>query len=144
MMGTLLETGSDERVSDGAGVKADAAAAPSDAASEHASFLTTVLPGMREVFAEKSKAALRRESHAKAMLEKAVLETSFGEKEKFKRVKLLDPACHLTAACWSTFTKWVKAEYKGCRVIRIQCSEEEKKKFKQVRKGKDRVATCTQ
>ena len=57
----------------------------------------------RSRFAEKSAAAQRRENAAKAAFDAA--KTEVEEVGETATVELLKPNCHLTNACWSSFSK---------------------------------------
>jgi hypothetical protein len=93
---------------------------------------------MRAGFAEKSAAAIRREDKAKD-----TFDTSRGEIEAeadaagaAKTIKLLDPSCHLTDACWKTFKKHVLDNRGWTHVKRRVATDQEKRAHGEKRKGK--------
>mmetsp|Transcript_29231 Transcript_29231/g.42913 ORF Transcript_29231/g.42913 Transcript_29231/m.42913 type:complete len:179 (-) Transcript_29231:230-766(-) len=91
--------------------------------------------------ADKSQAAIRRENTAKEKFNEARLE--FEQSDGIKgmkarsthRIELLQPSCHLTSACWSTFRKHV-IKNDGWTAKRRAATEEEKKASGEKRKGK--------
>ena len=91
--------------------------------------------------ADKSQAAIKRENEAKEKFNEARKEfeksdTIEGMKARSKhRIELLQPSCHLTDACWSTFRKHVIKNERWTAKRRV-ATEEEKKASGEKRKGK--------
>jgi hypothetical protein len=50
-------------------------------------------------------------------------------------VPLLEPNCHLTGPCWRDFSRAVR-QHDGWDVKRVEATPEEKKKFRETRRGK--------
>ena len=97
-------------------------------------------------FASKSAAAIEREGRAKNHMKQLVelvqqdpqyhpngLSSLYAQVFQFD---LLTPSVHLTAACWSSFTKHVKEEYPGWFVKRRVATYEERRAHKVKRQGK--------
>lgn len=86
----------------------------------------------RSGFAEKSKAALRREGFAIAAFDALRLAEA---PENMTTWRLLTPNIHLTYACYATFRKHV-CSFPGWSCDRIVATEQEKAAYKEKRKGK--------
>ena len=87
----------------------------------------------RSGFAEKSAAAQRREDASKSKFDEMRIATEDGGIKV--TIKLLDPSAHLTAPCWSVFSKHVRS-YTGWSVKRRVASDEEKRASHQTRQAK--------
>lgn len=85
-------------------------------------------------YREKSDAAERRENQAKSMFRDALRDTDFGTNEVMTIAGLIPPNVHLTSACWTTFSKFVKT-YDGCAARRRKATLEEKQAHRETRKG---------
>lgn len=81
---------------------------------------------------EKSAAALRRESQAIELFD--ALRSQGIPTNKTRRL-LLEPSCHLTGACWSTFSRHVRS-FPGWTAKRRVATLDEKEASKVKRKGK--------
>ena len=81
---------------------------------------------------DKSAAALRRERQAIELFH--ALRSQGTPTSKMRRL-LLEPSCHLTGACWSTFSKHVRS-FPGWMAKRRVATLEEKEASKEKRKGK--------
>mmetsp|Transcript_10526 Transcript_10526/g.28639 ORF Transcript_10526/g.28639 Transcript_10526/m.28639 type:complete len:101 (+) Transcript_10526:104-406(+) len=80
-------------------------------------------------FREKSAAAERREKEAKAIFKTALRETDFQGQAKILLTGLIPPNVHLTSACWSSFSKYVR-QHSGCSGRRRKATPQEKFYYK--------------
>jgi len=87
----------------------------------------------RSDFKEISDAAMTRLESAKATFDTFLKEVELKGQKAVTKDHLLTPDVHLVDACWKLFSKHVKAQ--GCIAHRIKATEEEKKTYKQTRKG---------
>ena len=88
--------------------------------------------------ADKSAAAKRREEKAMEMFSKTKIQMETRQDlipGSFETVKLLNPSCHLTGPCWSSFSKHVRSQ-PGWTAKRRAITDEEKKLWGETRKGK--------
>ena len=87
--------------------------------------------------AEKSVAAIRREDQAKSLFntQKSATEEQARLQNQKTTVELLTPSCHLTGACWKSFSKYVR-ENKGWSIKRVEATDQQKRASGEKRKGK--------